>query len=189
MYLLTKRTRPVPSASCRVHVELSWKTPRQRASLWAIIMPPPNEALADPSLPLYSALSLSLPLALSSPLLYGSLIRLITSPLGLPAWHQNFIPRYHIWATHLLQTKTHLTPTRSSLGYRRQELSSAVHPDPLLYRMSFILCLPPHTVQRHSHRVNCRSTRSAPYPELTTLALAQQASRGPIPGLFPLTSD
>jgi hypothetical protein len=67
VYLLTKTTRAVPSASCRVHVELSWKTPRQRATLWAIIMPPPNEALADPSLPLYSALSLSLPL-LSPPL-------------------------------------------------------------------------------------------------------------------------
>lgn len=67
VYLLTKRTRAVPSASCAIHVELSWKTPRQRATLWAIIMPPPNEALADPSLPLYSALSLSLPL-LSPPL-------------------------------------------------------------------------------------------------------------------------
>jgi hypothetical protein len=95
------------------HVELSWKTPRQRATLWAIIMPPPNEALADPSLPLYSALSLSLPLsslALSSSLLYGSFIRLFTSPFCLLAWDPNFIPRYHIWATHLLSTKTHLLP-------------------------------------------------------------------------------
>ncbi|KAH9968028.1 hypothetical protein BC827DRAFT_465783 [Russula dissimulans] len=30
VYLLTKMTRALPSASCPVHVELSWKTPRQR---------------------------------------------------------------------------------------------------------------------------------------------------------------
>jgi hypothetical protein len=83
-------------------------------SLWAIIIPPPNEALADPSLPLYSALSPSHPLPflplspLSFPLIltHGSLVRLFTSSLCLLAWDPNFIPRYHIWATHLLSAKT-----------------------------------------------------------------------------------
>ena len=52
-----------------------------------------------------------LPCSLSFSLLYGSFIsiRLITSPFCLLAWHPNFIPRYHIWATHLL-TKTHQPP-------------------------------------------------------------------------------
>ena len=192
MYLLTKTTRAVPSASCRIHVELSWKTPRQRATLWAIIMPPPNEALADPSLPLYSALSLSLPL-----------LSLLLSPLWIVHQHQT----HHVTilspclASELYSPVSYLGnassfnqliyyPTRSSLGYRRQKLSSPIHPYPLLSCMSFLLsCLPLQTVETLSHRVKCRNTRSAPYPELPVTTLAQQASRGPIPGLFLLTSD
>jgi len=102
-------TRPVPSASCRVHVELFVENATPADTHWAIIIPPPNQALADPSLPLYSALSLSLPLPslpLSHPhpipLFHGSLDRPFTSSLlCLLAWDPNFIPRYHIWATHL----------------------------------------------------------------------------------------
>lgn len=148
MYLLTKTTRAVPSASCRVHVELSWKTPRQRATLWAIIMPPPNEALADPSLPLYSALSLSLPLR-SPPL--SSMDR--SSASDSSRHHSVSLPGIRtlfpgiISGQRIFFRPKLIYPTRSSLGYRRQKLSSAIHPYPALYCMSILLCLPLQTVE------------------------------------------
>jgi hypothetical protein len=146
VYLLTKTTRAVPSASCPIHVELSWKTPRQRATLWAIIMPPPNEALADPSLPLYSALSLSLPLR--------SL--LLSPPLWIVHQHQThhvtilspclaselYSPVSYLGNASSSNQNSSSAPARSSPGYRRQKLSSAVHPYPLLYRMSILPCIP-----------------------------------------------
>ena len=138
-------TRPVPSASCRVHVELFVENATPADTHRAIIIPPPNQALADPSLPLYSALSLSLPLPslpLSHPipLFHGSLDRPFTpSLLCLLAWDPNFIPRYHIWATHLLTAKTHLNSTRSSLGYQRKKLPSAIRSYSFIYCPSFLL--------------------------------------------------
>ena len=63
-------------------------------------------------LPLYSALSFSLPLpsppSLSqyhTSLSHGSLVGPFTSSRCLLAWDPNFIPRYHIWATQLRSTK------------------------------------------------------------------------------------
>ena len=50
---------PVPLWSHATQ-NLSWKNATPVDTHWAIIIPPPNQALADPSLPLYSALSLSL---------------------------------------------------------------------------------------------------------------------------------
>jgi hypothetical protein len=179
VYLLTKTTRAVPSASCPVHVELSWKTPRQRATLWAIIMPPPNQALADPSLPLYSALSLSLSLLslLLSPLWIAHQTLHVTIP-SLCLASELYSPVSYLGnASSFIQNSS--TLTRSSLGYRRQKLPSPIHPDSLLSCMSFLLSLPSPD-SPDSHRVNSRITRSAPYPEVTL-------SRGPIPGL--LTSD
>ncbi|KAN0109505.1 hypothetical protein V8E52_009148 [Russula decolorans] len=147
-------------------------------------MPPPNEALADPSLPLYSALSLSLPL-----------LSLLLSPLWIAHQHQT----HHVTilspclASELYSPVSYLGnpssfnqliyPTRSSLGYRRQKLSSPIHPYAVLSCMSILLCLPLQTVETLSHRVKCRSTRSARYPEVPVTL------RGPIPGLFLLTSD
>ena len=182
MYLLTKTTRAVPSASCRVPCRtfVENATPAGNSQR-AIIMPPPNQALADPSLPLYSALSLSLPL-LSPPL----------SPQWIAHQTHHVTTRSPCLASELYSPVSYLgnassfiqnssTPTRSSLGYRRQKLPSPVHPDPLLSCMSILLCLSLHTVQTII-RVNYRITRSAPYPEVT-----HQPSPGPIPAL--LTSD
>jgi len=75
-------TRPVPSASCRVHAELFVENATPADTHWAIIIPPPNQALADPSLPLYSALSLSLPLP-SLPL---------SHPIPLLSWIARLTP-------------------------------------------------------------------------------------------------
>ena len=155
MYLLTKTTRALPSASCRVQVELSWKRPRQRPTHLAIIMPPPNEALADPSLPLYSALSLSLPL-LSPPLsslqpwiVHQTLHVTILSPCLAS---ELYSPVSYLGNPSFFQPKLIYYPTRSSLGYRRQKLPSAIHPYALLYRMSSLFS-PSAAHSRDSHRV------------------------------------
>jgi hypothetical protein len=152
VYLLTKTTRAVPSASCLVHVELSWKTPRQRATLWAIIMPPPNEALADPSLPLYSTLSLSHPL-LSPPPLLSTLLWIAHQTLHVtilsPCLGSELYSPVSYLGNASSSNQNSSTPTRSSLGYRRQKLPSTIHPyyHPALYCMSILLCPPLQTVQ------------------------------------------
>ena len=63
----------------------------------------------------FPTLLLSTAIPLSPLYNHGSFIRLFTSPSCLLAWHPNFIPR-------------------SSLGYWRQKLPSAIHPYALLYR-------------------------------------------------------
>ena len=152
-------------------------------------MPPPNQALADPSLPLYSALSLSLPL-LSPPL----------SPLWIAHQTHHVTILSPCLGSELYSPVSYLgnassfnqnssTLTRSSLGYRRhQNLSSPIlHPHPVLSCMSNFSSV---FSSRQSRQPSCeffsRITRSALYPEVTTLA-HRRPSPGPIPGL--LTSD
>jgi hypothetical protein len=133
------------SHPCRTFVENA--TPAGNSQR-AIIMPPPNEALADPSLPLYSALSLSPPL-----------LSLLLSPLWIVHQHlthhvtilspclgsELYSPVSYLGNASSYQNSS--TPTRSSLGYRRQKLSSAIHPYAVLYCMSILLCVPLQTVE------------------------------------------
>ena len=166
---------------------------------WAIIIPPLNEALADPSLPLYSALSLSLPL-LSLPLSpiplslthnNGSLFRPFTSPLCLLAWDPNFIPRYHIWATHLSssQNSSKLHQIISWLPAQEITILNPRPPIPLLsvFFAPVLSLSETINVQRPDlmHFSIYRNNRFARYPAVTTLT--RPALRGLILG--PSTGD
>jgi hypothetical protein len=168
------------SRPCRTFVENA--TPA--GTLWAIIMPPPNGALADPSLPLYSALSLSLPL-LSPPLSSSSswIARLTTHAIiPYPCLaSEPYSPVSYLGNASSFSRKLIYYPTRSSLVYhRRQKLSSATHPYALFQRMCIHPTLSSSPNPESNHRVNCRTrSRSAHYPAQVTI-LAQQASRGPL---------
>ena len=169
VYLVTKMTGDTSvglmSRPCRTFVENA--TPAD--THWAIIILPPNEALADPSLPLYSALSLSLPLlsSLPSPLsqpwtAHRTLHVIILSPcLG----SELYSPVSYLGNASSFSPNSS-NPTRSSLGYQRKKLPSSIHSHSLLHRPSFLL----------------RAPFPNPVDHLTYIALLQEQSVRSLPG-------
>jgi hypothetical protein len=177
------------SRPCRTFVENA--TPAD--THWAIIILPPNEALADPSLPLYSALSLSLPLlsSLSSPLsqpwtAHRTLHVIILSPcLG----SELYSPVSYLGNASSFSPNSSI-PTRSSLGYQRKKLPSSIHPHSLLYRPSFLLRAPlPNAVDHLTYIASLQeqSVRSLPGSDhpTSTAGLARPHS-GPIDRRLPV---